>query len=71
MSDINTNTLIKVFAIDIIALTTFWGLINLNKCNNNLYDNYLYNNYLYNDRIRLYSSILGLGLMVLSVRKYM
>lgn len=68
MSDINTcintykNTLIKDVAIDVIALTTFWGLLNLNKRNNYLYDN----NY-----IPLYSSILGLGLMTLSIRKYM
>jgi hypothetical protein len=60
MSNTETNTLIKIVAIDVITITTYWGLVNNYKTPNN-HIKYL----------PIYSTILGVGLMVLSVKKYM
>lgn len=51
----DTNRLIKNVAIDMIALTTYWGTMNL---------------YRGNAKYALFTQIIGLGLMGLTIRNY-
>lgn len=67
-----SNELIRNVAIDIITITTMWGLLN-NPYISNLYTFKFYlNSYDYNDNhLPRYSSILGIAVSTIILSKYL